>query len=399
MRAQKIEIIFDEAITRIQSGENIYSVISSFPDEHRDTLFDMLGIARQAVHIPLKEVPTPIKRRIYLDIPKQNLHLFKFLSFIKTAYPVSVLVLLATLTGTVCASMNCLPGDRLFTIKKALQGAEVMLVQNPERKAELQLNIAQKRLHDAQTVIAATADTQSQSKAIEELNKETDVALQKIKEIAASNPVNSKPELIKKAEEITESKQRLLSAAAPEVAKESAARVEEHKHAIASIKQIIAAANEQDQAKLEPTKEIAITSAIESIRNKLLKIEKNTFEVDEANTVIEDEKGNKLALKDLSENDMVKVEGQIKNQKTLAQKIVLISKAKLPEVKPTTKPTTGTATAARQAPPATLVVPEGATGETTIDQPPLETFPESATVPEEKPQDAYTGFIPEAPAE
>ena len=382
MLTHKVDKILDEAIKRMQKGENVSAIVSDYPEHMRESLYNLLSVAKQACDLPKAIYPSPIKRRLYLDVPQQSISIFRFFYFIRRAYPVALVLFLTTITGTVSAAMQSLPGDRLFPIKKAFQSAEIKLAQTPERKATLELDLAEQRLEEVQTVIARSDDTEVQVQALKELSKQTGVALEKIKSIAASDVVANNPELVSKAVEITEKQKKLLAVANPEAVEVASEKAIDHRNTIASIKQIIATAQEAVAASLTPTNTISITSTINGIKSKSVLVEKNTFEVNEKDTIIQDNEGKKLTLSDLGLNDTVNIEGEIKDKSTVAKKITLISRAPVIAEKPNTaivKP----AVAQTDPPPAAVAT------EPVVEEP-TETI-------EEKPQDTFTGFIPEAP--
>ena len=382
MLTHKVDKILDEAIKRMQKGENVSAIVSDYPEHMRESLYNLLSVAKQACDLPKAIYPSPIKRRLYLDVPQQSISIFRFFYFIRRAYPVALVLFLTTITGTVSAAMQSLPGDRLFPIKKAFQSAEIKLAQTPERKATLELDLAEQRLEEVQTVIARSDDTEVQVQALKELSKQTGVALEKIKSIAASDVVANNPELVSKAVEITEKQKKLLAVANPEAVEVASEKAIDHRNTIASIKQIIATAQEAVAASLTPTNTISITSTINGIKSKSVLVEKNTFEVNEKDTIIQDNEGKKLTLSDLGLNDTVNIEGEIKDKSTVAKKITLISRAPVIAEKPNTaivKP----AVAQTDPPPAAVAT------EPVVEEP-TETI-------EEKPQDTFTGFIPEPP--
>jgi hypothetical protein len=383
MLTHKTDKILDEAIKRMQKGENVSAIVSTYPEEMRESLYNLLSIAKQACDLPKAVYPSPIKRRLYLDVPQQSISIFRFFYFVRRAYPVALVLLIATVTGTTTAAMQSLPGDKLFPVKKAFQSAEIKLAQTPERKATLELNLAETRLEEVQSVIARSDNAEVQVEALKELSKQTEVALEKIKSIAASEVVANNPGLVTKAEEITEKQKKLIAIANPEAIEVANEKAIAHDNTIASIKQIIATAQEAVAVSLVPANKISITSTIDGIRSKSVLVEKNTFEISEEETVIHDEKGKKITLSDLNLKDTVSIEGEIKGKSTVAKKITLISRAPIVE-----KPTTTTILAKPVTKPAAIIEPTVATEPTVIE--PTETI-------EEKPQDTFTGFIPEAP--
>ncbi len=380
MLTHKVDKILDEAIKRMQKGENVSAIVSDYPEDMRDSLYNLLSVAKQACDLPKLPYPSPIKRRLYLDVPQQNISIFRFFYFIRRAYPIALVLVLTTFTGTVSAAMQSLPGDKLFPVKKAFQSAEIKLAQNPERKAKLELNLAEQRLEEVQTVIARTENAEVQVQALGELSKQTEVALEKIKAIAGSDGVASNPDLVTKAEEITEKNKKLIAVANPKAVGAANEKAIAHDNTIASIKQIIATAQEAVAASLSTSK-ISITSTIDGIKSKSLLVEKNTFEVNEDETIILDDKGKKIVLADLNLNDTISIEGEIKDKSTVARKITLISRAPVIEkpiaviAKPVVKPTV------------TTVIEE---------KPPVEE--QTTSSPEEKPQDTFGGLIPEGPS-
>ena len=216
----KFDKILDNAIQDVRNGAEISAVVLNCPADVQNELQAMLEIITIASSLKTKAVPAPTKRRLYLQHVPQTQRGFVafFESFRLARTALAALVLL--LTGTAYAAQTSLPGDKLFTVKKSYESLQVKLATNPEKRANLQLQIAAQRFEDAQKVLA-DGDDDSKKQAIEEMNQQTVVALNDIKSAAVSIS-NSNPEIVKKAEDLTKNQNNLIAKADPKIVDSSA---------------------------------------------------------------------------------------------------------------------------------------------------------------------------------
>jgi hypothetical protein len=383
--------ILDSAIKRLRNGEEISTVVSSYPQEDRSELSAMLEIVFLASSLPRKSVPVPARRKLYLEYQPQTFGFKSVINLFKIA-PTVMAAFLLIAAGTALGAHSSLPGDKLFAVKKSYESLQVKLATNPEKRASLQLEIAAQRFEDAQKVLAQDNNDESKKQAIEELNQQTVVALNDIKEAAVSLSVTN-PSIVKKAEDFTKSQNKLIEEADPKIADSNAVqKSRESRVALRDIKKIIAAANDETGVAIVPSEKVNITGAIATIKDDTIRIAKNEF------TVIEETRINGmddtlLELSDLNPGDTVTVEAKTSDNKNIAETITVVSKGKVKgEVKE----------APKDKDPVIPVIKDKPKTESKIE--PKNTEQNKAPVEEEIPSpvpsnDTYGGFIPEPPVE
>lgn len=127
----------------------------------------------------------------------------------RLAKPVLAALLVAVLTtggwiASVSASFNSLPGDRLWSIKRAAQNTEVAvksLVASDSEKAQLHLGLAKNRTEDIKRAVAertTVADSDARSKAVSDLNVAAKDVAAAVK--TASEAVNTQVQAVSKSE-------------------------------------------------------------------------------------------------------------------------------------------------------------------------------------------------------
>ncbi len=360
---QRFEDILNTAIDRIKQGEEISAVVSSYPSELQTELSSILSLVLGISELPTKAVPTPSKRKLFLEHQPVKISAFRMLITNFNFSPLIVASVVVVMTGLAYGSSFAKANDPLFVIRKAYENTRLALTTNPEHKAVLQVEIASQRLIDAQEVLSQNSDSGSQEAVLSELDDQTTLALNNLKGVATTiSAVN--PELVSKVEQLTENKNTLLTKVSPTTAKASETK---NKTALEDIKKIIAATDEQNAAKLNNPEAVTSTGKISAIKDTVITIDGNNFEVKPGETKIQElNQVNISGLKDLNINDQVKITAQLKGTKNIATSITRIS----------TVSTTATA---------------GKDGIINSSAPPKE------AAPLEKPQDTFGGFIIESP--
>ena len=126
----------------------------------------------------------------------------------RLAKPVLAALLVATLTtggwiASVSASFNSLPGDRLWSIKRAAQNTEVAvksLVASDSEKAQLQLGLAKNRTEDIKRAVVertTVINSDARNKAVNDLNMAAKDVAEAVK--TATNVVNTQVQAVSKA--------------------------------------------------------------------------------------------------------------------------------------------------------------------------------------------------------
>ncbi len=168
-----IDHIFNQACRQLREGKSLPEILSQWPGRQRE-LESLLAIAAALGSLPKHSVPEPAMQRKYILAPSRRLwvnwlHLSRW-----SALSMSLLLFAAILGGTGYAAEQSVPGDALFSLKKAAEHLQLQMASNPEDKLKLQVAIAQKRLNYAQTVVDNPLhNPQQETAALNELADET----------------------------------------------------------------------------------------------------------------------------------------------------------------------------------------------------------------------------------
>lgn len=369
-----IEDIFNQTIDRVKRGEDFSVAISEYPAEVQAQLTPLFSVTSALSKLPTKIAPAPLKRKMFLEHRQAKLsRVGTMLSNFNFA-PFTVIAIVLLVSGAAYGSTQAHPGEPLFAVRKAYEAVRLTLTTDPQNRAAFQIEIANQRLADAQEVLSLDTDSESKEQTIKELDSQTTLALNNVKEVAATvNPDNH--DLLSKVEQITENKNTLVAKVSPETAKESE---EKSKVALDDIKKIIAATDEQQAAKITALKTVTTSGTVTSIKGNLIIVDGNEFEVQlEAQTTDEVTasdpsvesvaKPNKTpnsivvnSIKDLIINDEVTIITKIQENKNIA-----ISIRRLPRI----------------------LNPSAAVNNSNPDA------PSKTDPPLEKPQDTFGGFI------
>lgn len=360
----QIEQYLDHAIARIRNGENISLVVSDYPQNIQEELASMLALVSQVSTLPKKHVPTPTKRRFYLEHQQNRSFATQFFSSFRmlSAVLASIVILIS---GTSFAAANSLPGETLFSLKKSFQQFRLTITSNPEKRADLQLEFAVQRLQDAKQALSEN-DSEKSKAAIAELQTQTKAALKEVKVAVAISSNNTG--IIEKAETIAKSQNTLVAQSDTQGALENE---EQTKTALHEIKKIVAAANEESNAVINPAAKVETSGKVKSIKDNTLVVGINTFQILNSTETFNKD-GGLLTASDIQVGDTVKILAHLKGQENIADTITVISTAQAEKA---------AAEKAKEEKPKTLI-------------PEAKTFPD----PIVNKKDTHTGFIIEPPA-
>lgn len=242
--------------------------------------FDLLEIAKLSYSVPTKTAPTAQRRQLYLE--KESTFSFsKLFPTAKFAIFGAILFFVGATAFTTFASFS-LPGQRLYSFKKAAEQIHVAFVTNSNNKAELQLNLAQKRLTEASEIINSNQkNPKITSAALEELAVQTKNTVQSFKTLVAQSGSEKNSQLpISRLDELTKSQEELIAKVKPEVQTKQATETALNNakavsKTLAEIKQLVAASQEQEIANLNGP--LVITGIVSSINNGELIVDKELF--------------------------------------------------------------------------------------------------------------------------
>jgi type IV secretory pathway VirB10-like protein len=123
----------------------------------RDTLIQFYKKyeSTRAEHLPAS-AQTRIKARILenleVALPPRPHYSHQTAVIIYARFALVAIYMLILLTGTTHASASAVPGDILYPVKRAIEDTRVKLASSPETKAKLQVQFAEERLLELETV-------------------------------------------------------------------------------------------------------------------------------------------------------------------------------------------------------------------------------------------------------
>lgn len=193
---QSLETILDEAIVRLHQQESIQSIIQDYPD-YQDELAGLLSVVETGMSLPKKSIPAPYKQFKFLESPalqantkaQSTSNPAKVFSFWKWAIiPLGISLIIGG-DFVVKATENSLPGDALYTVKRATEQARLSLTSDQDKVATIHIELLQKRLDEVKRV-ADTGDTTSETVAISELQSQTAKTFSAVTPVATDNALS-----------------------------------------------------------------------------------------------------------------------------------------------------------------------------------------------------------------
>jgi len=330
----------DQALRELKNGANIEDVILSLPAKVRPEIAESLRIAESIKALPLQSIPAPEHRRLFLQHTVEKVSRFTlFIQTMQTGYAISAAIVILLVAGTATATERSLPGSPLFGLKKAFEVAQIKIVaHNPASIAQLELSLANQRLTDAQQVFSdQSSNSADKAQAVQELNNQTQLALNQIQQIASSQAVAKDPTIIQNLENLTSKQASLQSQVNPKIAQSAETQ---NQQALKNIKNLVAVANDQSGTSIPSQKIAQASDIITDISASTITVGKNIFQIDSSTKFVA-VNGSALKLSDFYKGDLVTVTGTVSGELNIAQ-IVTLTKKYVAPVTTTTPPTPNT---------------------------------------------------------
>jgi hypothetical protein len=350
---QDLEQIFGQAMQMLEQGRNKTEVLSVWKDEAKE-LEPLLDVVLSLRSLPKKTAPEPAMRRKYILAPSKQfwlswVHISRF-----AATSVGTTLLLALILGTGYATTQSAPGEILFSFKKAAEHLQVQLTPNQAEKISLQVEIAQKRLNDAQSALNNSQnDPAKETAALAELSAETTNSINALDQAAK----DQNPSLLAKIDHplatslvniasIASQQQTLVNHLSAknqldQTAKNVLQTTQENVTKVAEIqKSLQAASNDNGLTKLDSNPSaVTASGTVVSFVNNILTIDQNTFIVDDK-TIIKNSDNNKIEKINLAAKQKVLIVGDRVAIGLMARQITLLENPQIGEgtVKGTSTP-------------------------------------------------------------
>ena len=326
-----IENILDQTLSALKNGSSIEEAISRWP-AHRDELLSLLQIVDEISGLPKTTVPQPLMKRKY-EMPLHKSGFWNSLLHISRFATVSmaIFMFISGLSGAAYAAWFSLPGQTLFPLKKTAEQIQLRFATSDVEKATIQMNIAQKRLEEAERIFSNSDDLKLQSAALNELSSQTQATAEAVKTAAVSSAITKQDHpIVKSLENISQKQQTFISQITPDKMAQAEASANNTNKEVKEIKQIIqlvAATNDAGtlaQLNSDPS-EVIISGTVTKILKTGIIVENTQFTYSET-TSFQDISNNKLNSEDLKNGDKVTILGSKDSslEKLMAKKIVLL---------------------------------------------------------------------------
>ncbi len=267
-----------------------------------------------------------------------NLEFLKVFNFIPA---VAICAGLLLVGGFTYATANSLPGQKLFEIKKSAEQFRVKFAGDKIQRAYLQVQIAKKRVAEAQKLASLPGDNTGQKlAAIKEVSKATQQAAEEVNTLSRESITSANPELLNSLEEVGKKEQALISDIAQnDDTKDVIALSLKNQTRISEIKQSVEITTAEAALTnlLGSEDSVTLSGQITKIEKDGLQVEKTSFAVNASTTLISAD-GKNLNFSELKIGEKVAVTGKKSGTKIIALKLSALGRTEDPAPAATSSP-------------------------------------------------------------
>ncbi len=393
------EDIFDQALRELKNGDSVKEILSRYP-QYSAELSPLLLLSETLFSLPKKSVPRPSMRRKFVLAPAKSwafsswLHITRFASVSMAA-----VLLLTGLAGTTYAALKSLPGEALFPLKKTAEKIQLQFTTDPLAKANMQVEIAQRRLSDAETVFSNPQKNSKQEiAALDELSQQTVEAAKTVQSVSANSSLTSNDHpLVQTFVDVTTKQQTLLNKIKNQ--QNVSVAVNTAQQANTEAKKVIAVmAATNDKTSLiglsgDPNS-VAMSGTVTHVSADSLNVDKLNFLINSETTIVGQD-GQAIQISKIASGTVVDIVGIKSNDLLYAKEIDVLGSGQKTSVS-----LQATSTTASEVKGASTTTPSSASStKSTAKEPVLKKEPgiQGTTTPAQDPNSAVGGFIPEDP--
>ncbi len=294
------EEIFDQALTQLRQGKTIDEVVSTYPEATE--LRSLLEVASLAQSIPINVVPTPMRRRKFAEQVHQSwwLNTVGLLKF--GIMPLTLVMMILGARSMIIKADNSLPGDNLYALKQASEQLQLTLTRDPNKQANFQVKLTQRRLDEVKQA-AANQNPVQEAAALAELKDQSQKTFATIPQVAAATAITSKDStLLNSLVAINKQQQEVLTSIQPQDATKdiTATALNTAKETEKTLLALVATVHEQTLADLDNKISLSGAAVVSADRNKVT-LNKTEFLI-VASTFITTEDGQQIVLSNLPLN-------------------------------------------------------------------------------------------------
>lgn len=296
-----------------------------------DELRPFLQLTEQLKGIPKRTPPMPQKRFSYIKhLPTKQPSFWR--AWRKTFSIASAFASFALIVfGTVQAANKSLPGEPLFALKKVIEKSQLAIISNPDKQADSQLALAEKRLEEVSSIIGSN-NPSLEAAAIAELTAQTQSTLETVRTVATNNAVEKKDNrLVENLAELTKKQEALLDKLPKGEDNKSTTAVadatEASKTAVDELRKIYATVNDQALADLT---EVTISGVISQASETSITVDKQVITLTDTTVITHNDSDGTVSL--LKNKAVVTITASKQEDGTIAKQITIIELAPKPVV-------------------------------------------------------------------
>lgn len=278
------ENIFNIALDRLQNGETIQTIAKDYPD-YQQELEGLLAVAEMGMHIPKLTPPAPYKRYAFAEQAITSSWFVEIFQYARVAIiPISLVIALLGGRAMVSATEDSLPGDKLYSLKRATEEARLTITRDQEKIASIHVELMQKRLAEVKKA-ADSHDEASEKAAIVALQSQTEKTFNEAAPLATANAISKQDSSLLDTLVAVNKEQKDVLASLSETSEAGSTKtvainaLEDNKKNDQTLAKIIATVNEQTLIDL-PNK-ISVTGTVSYHDKSKITVEKNTFNIDD----------------------------------------------------------------------------------------------------------------------
>jgi hypothetical protein len=155
--SDNFEVVLNICLDRIAKGDSIKQCLSEYPQfaaQLDPLLKTALSIQRVSAIKPRSEFKAEAKYRILMKLEKRKKNVVNKEPFFRrmprwaTVLIVALIIILVGSSGTVAASANSLPGDKLYPVKIASERVQTAFVFSDENRVKVEVKLVERRVDE-----------------------------------------------------------------------------------------------------------------------------------------------------------------------------------------------------------------------------------------------------------
>jgi hypothetical protein len=295
-----------------------------------ETEQNLLKLVAELRSIPIAVAPLARQQHKFSThlTSKTFTHGFSWFTFNKFSLTAFSVIMFISFGSLFYKTSTALPGEKLFGIKKSAEQFRVKFATTDIQKAYLKVQIAKKRVAEAEKLAQmGNSNPQLEFAIIKELSLATNSAVKEVENLPAKSLNSEKKPIVESLADVSQKEQTLISNLGTNSNPDLHDVITQsliNQTKVSAIKQSVAIATAEEAiASLSKTNGlIAISGEITQIHKNTINVEKTAFVITDA-TEITTPTGEPILFTDLKLTDQIAISGKKEKEDILATKIIL----------------------------------------------------------------------------